>query len=65
VLLPATQQNREKDRLYPNIVLPMSKYFAAEMLSKLSKSAAKEPAFIEMMERKNLLWAEDSYSAQI
>jgi hypothetical protein len=43
----------------------MSRYFAAKMLSELSKSVAKEPAFIEMMERENLVWAEDSYSYQI
>jgi hypothetical protein len=36
----------------------MSKYFAAKMLSEISKSVAKEPAFIEMMERENRLWAE-------
>lgn len=47
-----------ENRLYPNVVLPMSKYFAAKMLSEISKSVAKEPAFIEMMERENLLWAE-------
>jgi hypothetical protein len=45
---------------YPNVVLPMSKYIAAKMLSELSKSVAKEPAFIEMMERENRLWAESS-----
>jgi hypothetical protein len=43
---------------YPNVVLPMSKYFAAKMLSEVSKSVGKEPAFIEMMERENQLWAE-------
>jgi hypothetical protein len=43
---------------YPNVVLPMSKYFAAKMLSEVSKSVAKEPAFIEMMEWENRLWAE-------
>jgi hypothetical protein len=42
----------------PNVVLPMSKYFAAKMLLEVSKSVAKEPAFIEMMERENQLWAE-------
>lgn len=41
----------------PNVVLPMSKYFAAKMLSEVSKSAAEEPAFIEMMERENQVWA--------
>ena len=41
---------------YPNVVLPMSKYFAAKMLSEISKTVAKEPAFIEMMERENRLW---------
>ena len=50
----------QENRLYPNVVLPMSKYFAAKMLSEISKSVATEPAFIEMMERENLLWAEDS-----
>jgi hypothetical protein len=35
------------------------------MLSELSTSVAKEPAFIELMEEENLLWAEDSYSYQI
>jgi hypothetical protein len=39
--------------------------FCRKMLSELSKSVAKEPAFIELMEGENLLWAEDSYSYQI
>ena len=47
-----------ENHLYPNIVLPTSKYFAAKTLSETSKSVAKEPAFIEMMERENQLWAE-------
>ena len=47
-----------ENHLYPNVVLPMSKYFAAKMLSEVSKSIAKEPAFIEIMERENQLWAE-------
>jgi len=37
----------------------MSKYFAAKMLSEISKAVAEEPAFIEMMERENRLWAEE------
>jgi hypothetical protein len=53
----ALKVSRENHR-YPNVVLPMSKYFAAKMLSELSKSVAKEPAFIEMMGRENQLWAE-------
>jgi hypothetical protein len=56
-LRTAMKVSRE-NRHYPNVVLPMSKYFAAKMLSETSKSVAKEPAFIEMMERENLLWAE-------
>jgi hypothetical protein len=36
----------------------MSKYFAAKMLSEISKSVAKEPVFVEMMEQENRLWAE-------
>ena len=52
--LKVSQENHH----YPNVVLPMSKYFAAKMLSEVSKSVAKEPAFIKMMERENLLWAE-------
>jgi hypothetical protein len=63
-LRTAMKVSRE-NHLYPNVVLPMSKYFAAKMLSELSKSVAKEPAFIEMMERENLLWTEESYSYQI
>jgi hypothetical protein len=47
------------NRYYPNVVLPMSKYFAAKMLSETTKSVAKEPAFIEMMERENRLWEEE------
>ena len=47
-----------ENHLYLNVVLPMSKYFAAKMLSEISKSIATEPAFIEMMERENQLWAE-------
>jgi hypothetical protein len=54
-----------ENRHYSRIVLPMSKYFAAKMLSETSKSVAKEPAFVEMMERENQLWAEDRYSYQI
>jgi hypothetical protein len=43
----------------------MNGYFAAKMLSEISKSVAEEPAFIEMMDRENLLWAEENYSYQI
>jgi hypothetical protein len=35
------------------------------MLSETSELVAKEPAFIEMMERENLLWAEENYPYQI
>ena len=47
-----------ENRRHCSVGLPMSKYFAAKMLSEVSKSVAKESAFIEMMERENLLWAE-------
>ncbi len=40
----------------------MSKYFAAKMLTEISKSVAQEPEFIEMMEGENQLGTEDSYS---
>jgi hypothetical protein len=56
-LRTALKVSRENHH-YPSVVLPMSKYFAAKMLSKILKSVAKEPAFIEMMERENRLWAE-------
>jgi hypothetical protein len=56
-LRTALKVSRE-NHLYPDVVLPMSKYFAAKMLSETSKSVAKEPAFIEMMEREIHLWAE-------
>jgi hypothetical protein len=36
----------------------MSKYLAEKILAEVSNSVAKEPAFIEMMERENQLWAE-------
>jgi hypothetical protein len=36
----------------------MSKYFAAKMLSEITKASAKGSAFIEMMKRENRLWAE-------
>ena len=52
--LKVSKQNHH----YPNVVLPMSKYLAAKRLSEISKSVAKEPAFIEMMERENRSWAE-------
>jgi hypothetical protein len=45
------------NRRHPNVVLPMSKYFAAKMFSEITKSVAKEPAFIAIMERENRLWA--------
>lgn len=63
-LRTALKSSRE-NHLYPNVVLPMSKYFAAKMLSEISKSVAKEPAFIEMIEREKQLWVLESYSYQI
>jgi hypothetical protein len=54
-----------ENRRHSIVVLPISKYFAAKMLSEVSKSVAEEPAFIAMMERENQLWVEDSYSYQI
>ena len=43
----------------------MIKYFAAKMLSEISKTVAKESEFIELVELENRLWAEESYSYQI
>lgn len=43
----------------------MHKYVAAKILSEVLKTVAKEPALIEMMQRENQLWGEDSYSYQI
>jgi hypothetical protein len=54
-----------ESRRHRNVVLPMSTYFAAKLLAEITNSVAKEPVFIEMMERENLLWSEDSYSYQI
>ncbi len=54
-----------ENRRHSIVVLPMSKYFAAKMLSEVSTSVAREPAFVEMMEREKQLWVEDSYSYQI
>jgi hypothetical protein len=54
-----------ENRRHSNVVLPMSKYFAAKMLSEVSKPVAKEPAFVAMMEREKQLWGEDGSSYQI
>jgi hypothetical protein len=51
-------QTAMKNRRGSIVVLPMSKYFAAKMLSESIKAVTQEPAFIEMMERENRLWAE-------
>jgi hypothetical protein len=56
-LRTAMKVSRENHH-YPNVVLPMNKYFAAKMLLEFTKSVAQEPEFIEMMERENQLWAE-------
>jgi hypothetical protein len=61
----ATDLRKAIESRRSNVVLPMSKYFAAKMLSDISKSVAREPAFIELIERESQLWAEDSCSYQI
>jgi hypothetical protein len=58
IQLATDLQTAMENHRHSNVVLPMSKYFAAKMLSEISKSIATEPAFIEMMERENQLWAE-------
>ena len=54
-----TMKVSRQNHCYPNVVLPMSKYFAAKLLSKVSKSVANESKFIELMERENRLWAQE------
>jgi hypothetical protein len=56
-LLAAVKASRE-NRLYPIIVLPMSKYFSAKLLWATTQAVMMEPAFAEMMERENQLWEE-------
>jgi hypothetical protein len=56
-LRAAVKASRE-NRLYPNIVLPLSKYFYAKLLWATTQAAMMEPAFTEMMERESRLWEE-------
>jgi hypothetical protein len=55
-LRTAMKVSRE-NRLYPNIVLPMSKYSSAKLLSVISQSMA--PELAEMIKQENQRWAED------
>jgi hypothetical protein len=55
-LRAAVKASRE-NRLYPNIVLPMSKYFSAKLLSVVSKLIG--PEIAEMIEQENRRWAEE------
>jgi hypothetical protein len=54
--LRAAMKFSRENRLYPNVVLPMSKFFSVKMLSEISKAVAREPAYIEMIERENQRW---------
>jgi hypothetical protein len=47
----------QENRLYPNIVLPMSKYFSAKLLRVISQSIG--PEIAAMIEQENQRWAEE------
>ena len=47
----------QENRLYPNVVLPMSKYFSAKLLSVISQSIG--PEIAAMIEQENKRWAEE------
>ena len=55
-LRTAMKVSRE-DRLYPNVVLPMSKYFSAKVLFIISQII--EPELTDRIEQENQRWAEE------
>jgi hypothetical protein len=57
--LRAAVKTSRENRLYPIIVLPMSKYFSAKLLWATTQAVMMEPAFTEMMEQENQRWEEE------